>query len=43
MVPLLATIPRLEMMSSTEHLIWIDDDHRCAQPLDTPNDGSQAW
>jgi hypothetical protein len=42
MVPLLATIPRLEMVSSTEHLIWIEDDHRRAQPLDTPNGGSQA-
>jgi hypothetical protein len=28
------------MMSSTEHLIWIEDDRRCAQPLDTPNGGS---
>jgi hypothetical protein len=28
------------MMSSTEHLIWIEDDHRCASPLDTPIGGS---
>jgi len=26
-------------MSSTEQLIWIEDDHRCAPPLDAPNGG----